>query len=206
MLNGMFEKTFDGMRGENKFLRMIVAALVVLVLVQSCTNASKDEVITIVPPTLAEQGWVSKTQASSAYTDAWVLYVSMMLGNVTPSNAEIVKEALGPLLHPEIYQNVMKVLDDQIALIRQDRVSMSFEPEKVLRDSTNENRYYITGRSVSEGPTGDKSRTSRTFEIDFAMANYKPRIDWIATYAGSPRTPDVLAREQATKERETRRD
>lgn len=206
MLNGFFEKTFDGMRGENKFLRFIVTALVILVLVQSCANAAKDEIITIVPPTLAEQGWVSKTEASSAYTDAWVLYISMMLGNVTPSNAEIVKEALGPLLHPEIYQNVMKVLDDQITLIRQDRVSMSFEPEKVLSDPTNEKRYYITGRSVSEGPTGDKTRTARTFEIDFAMVNYKPQIDWIATYAGSPRTPDVIAREKATEERKTRRD
>lgn len=206
MLSGFFEKSFDGMRGENKFLRMIVAALVVLVLVQSCSNASKDEIITIVPPTLAEKGWVSASQASGEYSDAWVLYISMMLGNVNPSNATIVKDALGPLLHPEIYQNVMKVLDDQIALIRQDRVSMSFEPEKVLRDSTNENRFYITGRSVSEGSTGDKTRTSRTFEVDFSISNYKPQIDWIATYAGAPRTPDVLAREQATKDRETRRD
>jgi conjugal transfer pilus assembly protein TraE len=203
MLKEAFEKTFDGMRGENKFLRFAAAALVVLLFAQSCANASKDEPIAIVPPTMTEKGWVSQTESSSSYTDAWVLYVGMMLGNVTPSNASIVKDALGPLLHPEIYQDVMEVLDEQIFLIRQDRVSLSFEPEKVLRDSTNENRFYVTGRSVSEGPTGDKTRTVRTYEIDFSISNYKPRIDWLATYAGSPRTPDVLAREQAMAERKS---
>ncbi len=203
MLKAAFQNTFDGMRGENKFLRFAVAGLVVLMFAQSCSNATKQEPIAIVPPTMTEKGWVSRTESSSSYSEAWVLYIAMMLGNVTPSNATIIKDALGPLLHPEIYQDVMKVLDDQIFLIRQDRVSLNFEPEKVLRDSTNENRFYVTGRSVSEGPSGEKTRTVRTYEIDFSITNYKPRIDWLATNSGSPRTPDVLQREEAIKERKT---
>lgn len=205
MLASIFEKTFDGMRGENKFLRLAAAALLVLLFAQACNNANRSEIIAVVPPTMTEKGWLSKTEASSSYTDAWVLYVGMMLGNVTPSNATIVKDALGPILHPEIFQDVMKVLDEQIFLIRQDRVSLSFEPEKVFRDAVNPNRFYVTGRSVSEGPTGEKTRTSRTYEIDFTISDYKPRIEWLTTYTGAPRSPDVIAREQAIQERKDRR-
>ena len=206
MLKSIFENTFDGMRGENKFLRIGVACLVGVLIVQSVGNMRRDDVITIVPPTMAEQGWLSRSESSSTYSEAWVLYVAMMLGNVTPSNATIVKDAIGPILSPEIYQDAMKALDDQIFLIRQDRVSLTFEPEKVLQDALNPSRYYVTGRSVSEGPTGDKVRNNRTYEVEFSVTNYRPRIDWIATYSGAPRTPDVIQREEALQERMDRRE
>ena len=204
MLKSIFQDTFDGMRGENKFLRIAVLGLMALMVVQFWSTATKEQVVAIVPPTMTEKGWVSETDSSGTYSDAWVLYVAMMLGNVTPDNAEVVKSAIGPILHPEIYQNVMTVLADQIQSIRKDRVSMAFQPDKVLRDSEKRNRFYVTGRAVTEGPTGDKSRTARTYEIELAIKDFKPVIEWISTYAGAPRTSDVLARERAVEERRQR--
>lgn len=204
MLKSVFEDTFDGMRGENKFLRLSIVALMVLMVVQFWSTASKDEVVAIVPPTMSEKGWVSQTDSSSTYSDAWVLYVAMMLGNVTPDNAEVVKSAIGPILDPEIYQNVMTVLSDQIQSIRKDRVSMAFQPDKVLRDSEKPNLFYVTGRAVTEGPTGEKSRTARTYEVELSIKDFKPVIEWLSTYTGAPRTAAVLARERSAEERRQR--
>ncbi|QCT95447.1 pilus assembly protein (plasmid) [Stutzerimonas degradans] len=209
MLLSNLKNSFDGMRGENKFLRMTVAAMTVALIASSCSAMKKDQIITVVPPTMTEQGWVSKTQSSSEYTTAWAMYVAMLVGNVTPENASVIKEAIGPLLHPDIYQSTMEVLDKQIFQIRQDRVSLSFEPQKVLRDSVKENRFFITGNSISEGPAGGKRRSSRTYELDLKIQNYKPVITWLSTNSGDARTQDVIDREakmeQKLKEREERR-
>lgn len=204
MLLKYFEKSFDGMRGENKFMRIAVAALIILLFAQHCSTSNKSEIITVVPPTLAEKSWLSETQASAEYVESWAMYVSMLLGNVNPANADVAKDAIGQLLSPDIFQNVMTVMDDQIHKIRQDRVSMTFEPEKILRDGVQSDLFYVTGRSISEGPTGDKTRVNRTYEVRVMMNNYRPSVTWVQTYTGSPRTPDVIEKEKALEERRAR--
>ena len=84
-----------------------------------------------------------------------------------------------------------------------------YSPQKVLRDTVNEHRFFITGNSVSEGPAGGKRRSNRTYEVDLQIKNYKPVITWISTNTGDARTQDVIDREakkaQKIKEREERR-
>lgn len=206
MILKTMQTTFDGMRGENQFLRLIIAGLLVVNVVTATAALTRDEVITVVPPTLTEKAWLSKTSASFEYTESWAFFIAQLIGNVTPHNATVVKDALGPLLAQDIYQSVMQVLDQQIHQIRQDRVTLGFEPEKVLRDNVNPNKLYVTGRSVSQGPTGAKKRDSRTYEIELTVKDYKPVITWISTNTGDPKTSDVIARETAKAERMTERE
>lgn len=206
MLLKSLKNSFDGMRGENQFLRIAIAGLVLSNLVVSCSAINKEQVVTVIPPTLTETAWVSKTQSSGEYTDAWALYIAMMLGNVTPQNASVVKEALGPILDKAIYQDTMKVLDTQIHQIRQDRVTLSFEPMKVLRDNLNLNKFYVTGRSVSEGPAGDKKRTNRTYEFELTIKDYKPVLSWLSTNSGDARTQDVVDRESSKAAKQAERE
>lgn len=201
MLFKSMSQSFDGMRGENKFLRLAIAGLIVSNLFVSCSAINRDEIVTVVPPTLTERSWVSKVDSSAEYVDAWAMYIAMLLGNVSPSNAEVVKDAIGPILAPDIYQQVMEVLDKQIHAIRQDRVSLSFGPQKVLRDVANPNKFFVTGRAVTQGPTGDKRRTNRTYEFELKIRDYKPVISWLSTNSGDPRTADVIERERAKEEK-----
>ncbi len=201
MLHKIMSNSFDGMRGENKFLRIAIVGLIVSNLFVSCSAINRDEIITVVPPTMTEKSWVSKTDSSAEYVDAWAMYIAMLLGNVSPGNAAVVKDAIGPILAPEIYQQVMEVLDKQIYSIRQDRVSLSFEPQKVLRDVENPNKFFVTGRSVTQGPTGDKRRTNRTYEFELVIRDYKPVLKWISTNIGDPRTKDVVEREEAKEQK-----
>lgn len=206
MLLKKLSKSFDGMRDENKFLRLAVAGLVMVNLVVSCSAMNKDEIVTVIPPTLTETAWVSKTQSASEYTDAWALYIAMMIGNITPSNASVVKDAIGPILDKSIYQETMTVLDKQIFQIRQDRVSLSFEPQKVLRDSSNPKKFFVTGRAVSQGPAGDKKRSNRTYELELEIRDYKPVLSWVSTNSGNPRTQDVIDRETVKAEKQAERE
>ncbi|WP_137887491.1 TraE/TraK family type IV conjugative transfer system protein [Pseudomonas sp. 2FE] len=206
MLLKTLTNSFDGMRGENQFLRIAAAALLVSNLVVSCSAMNRDEVVTLVPPTLTEKTWLSKTQAAGEYTEAWALYIAMMIGNVNPHNATVVKDAIGPILDKAIYQETMTVLDKQIHQIRQDRVSLNFEPQKVLRDNVNPNKFYVTGRSISEGPAGDKKRSNRTYEIELTIQDYRPNLTWVGTNTGDARTQDIIDREAAKERNQAERE
>ena len=201
MLFKSLSQSFDGMRGENQFLRLALAGLVLSNVLVSCSALNSDAIVTVVPPTLTETTWVSKTQSGGDYTEAWALYIAMLLGNVTPHNADVVKAAIGPILDKALYHEVMQVLDQQIVEIRQDRVSLRFEAQKVLRDTTNPNKYYVTGRSVSEGPAGDKRRSNRTYELELQIRDYRPLLSWLSTNTGEPRTQEVIERESSREKR-----
>ena len=205
MLFGNLKKSFSGLQGEVKFYRTALILLVFAQMVTSCASLRREEKVTVIPPTLTEKAWVSKTQASGEYTSAWALYLGMMLGNVNPDNADIIKEAIGPILDPSIYQDVMVVLDKQIQQIRQDRVSLSFEPKKVLRDNLNPSKFYVSGYSVAEGPAGDRKRENRTYEFELVIKDYRPNLTWMATTRGDPRTQDVKDREAESAERQAKR-
>ena len=206
MLFGKMQETFDGMRNDNRFMRIVIVGLLVSNVVVGCNALTKDSIVTVVPPTLTEKGWLSSNQASQEMTEAWALYIATMLGNVTPSNAEVIKNAIGPILDSSIYQEVMEVLDKQIQLIRQDRVTLSFEPAKILRDNVNRNKLYVSGVSISEGPSGAKKRTDRTYEFEIIIKNYQPRLTWIGTNSGEARTQDVIEREKAAAAKQAERE
>lgn len=201
MLFGSLKNSFQGMRSEVQFTRIALVLAIISTMVTSCSALRRDQPVVVVPPTLTEKAWVSKTQAEDEYTSAWALYIAMMLGNVTPSNADIVKQAIGPLLDPSIYQETMAAMDKQILQIRQDRVSTHFEGQKVLRDTINTNKFFVSGHSVAEGPAGDRKRENRTYEVELKIHDYRPVITWISTNTGDPRTQDVLDREAQNAER-----
>ncbi|MFB8832025.1 TraE/TraK family type IV conjugative transfer system protein [Azotobacter sp. CWF10] len=98
MLAKNLKDTFDTLRGEAKFLRMVVLGLIVANLFVSCVAISRDQVVTVVPPTLAEQSWVSKTKAGEEYTEAWAMYIAMLLGNVTPRTPPWSRKRSAPYL------------------------------------------------------------------------------------------------------------
>ncbi|MCY1311999.1 hypothetical protein D9M70_623780 [compost metagenome] len=54
---------------------------------------------------------------------------------------------------------------------------------------------------MTQGPTGDKRRTNRTYEFELKIRDYKPVIGWLSTNSGDPRTADVIERERAKEEK-----
>lgn len=187
----------QGTRNENSFLRLVVLAMVAINAVMMVSMLSKNVIVTVVPPTMAEQGWIDKNSASEEYTESWALYVASVLGNVNPSTGTMVRTTLEPLLAADIYQDVINALETQIGQIRQDRVVIAFEPKEVFREKTNLNKFFVIGRTTITGPTGRPKRSSTTYEIEMSIRNYKPTITYVTTYTGRPKTDDVVRRDKS---------
>jgi len=162
-------------------------------------------IITMQPPTLNTQAWVTEDKASQSYKEAWGMYLAAQIGNVTPSTVALIKDWLGPLLSPAIYEEVISALEVQVVQIKNDRVSMRFEPRTVVYEPNSE-KVFVYGYSYTTGVHGYEERTERTYEFRIDITQFLPTVDFIDTYADKPRTKKVLRvierREEARKERE----
>jgi len=200
-----FLKTWEGTLAENKFNRLFVLLLMVANLVLGAKIFFTQPVITMQPPTLDTQAWVAEDKASQSYKEAWGMYLATQIGNVTPSTVVLIKDWLGPLLSPAVYDEVISALEVQVVQIKNDRVSMRFEPRTVVYEPDSE-KVFVYGYSYTIGVHGHEERTERTYEFRIGITQFLPTVDFIDTYADKPRTKKVLRvierREEARKERE----
>lgn len=201
------KKVIGSFRGARDFNRLLVMALALSAagnLVMGIGLINTKVVTSMVPPALSEEATVGHNFASASYTEAWALYTSQSLGNVTPNSVRFVRQAIEPILSPMVYQNVMKALEKQVEDIRGNHVTLYFEPRRILREKET-GKIFVHGQSVLESPSGDRNRTERTYEFKFDVVNYMPSITHIDTYEGKPRTVEELEMMKRLEEERKRR-
>lgn len=184
-------KTWDGVMAENRWSRVIIVSLVLVVMFLTFMLSSKKTIVTIQPFTLTTEAWVTPDGASKTYHEAWGMAVAQLLGNVTPSNSSFIKDLLGPLLAPAIYQEVMDSIETQSQQIRNDRVSLRFEPRMMEYEEAT-GKTFVNGYSSLIGVNNNIVRNERTYEFTIRISNYLPVFEHLDTYQGRPRTQRVL--------------
>jgi len=194
-----FLKTWEGALTENKWNRGINLILAVAVLLLAFMTFKKEAIVIIEPETLGSEAWITKSAASESYKEAWGLFLAQLTGNITPDNVDFLKERLKPLLSPAIYDTIIDTLETQAQEIKNDRVSMRFEPRFVEYERTTD-KVYVYGYSFVKGATGKEVRGERTYEYKIRIAFYAPMIIDLDTYAGKPRTEIVLEQLQNKKD------
>lgn len=183
-------KTWEGMQNENKWSRVVQAALLVIVFVLMIKVFTKETIVTIQPFTLTEEAWVAQKSASRSYKEAWGFAFAQLLGNVTPTTVEFIKERVSPLLGPRIYQEVIDALEMQARQIKSDRVTMRFEP-RVVEYEMSTNKVFVYGYSFTKGTNTVEDRTDRTYEFTIQISSYAPLFTHLETYTGRPRTKSM---------------
>lgn len=180
-------------------LRLLVASLMLLALMTATVGflawslGARDEIVVLVPPKLGHETRIAEAQADADYKRSWALFVAQQLGSVTPANAKFLRPTLGPLLSAGIYTDVMVRLESELEKVRRDRLTLWFEPREVIFEEPR-NRVFVHGLAVTRTLVGAESRDPVTYEMQIAIENFRPRIDFLNTYRGKPRTAEVLTR------------
>jgi conjugal transfer pilus assembly protein TraE len=165
---------------------------------------SREQIVVLVPPDLEGEASVTRSGASADYKRAWALFTAQVLGNITPANVGHLRQVLEPLLDARIYSEVIARLEAETDKVRRDRLSVRFEPRRVLVEEARD-RVFVNGLSVVETLVGDTQRREMTYEMVISVRGYRPRIDFLNTYEGEPRTAAVLARREREDGREVSR-
>lgn len=194
--------TFQGLKTENRLNRIVTAILALGVVAEAYVIATRPQIVTIQPWTLASDAQITKTSASQSYIEAWGLALAELLGNVQPGSVAFIADRLRPLLAPEIYHQVLEALHQNAEELRDDRVSMRFEPRSI-RFEKSTGKVFVTGMSYVRQGTSleNEQHAQRTYEFAIKIAHYAPLVTHITTYEGMPRTVDVVNRTEAKERR-----
>lgn len=176
-----FRQTWQRLVTENRFHRGFLSALLATNLLTLIALLQAERTVVLVPPILESQVNVARASASQEVKEAWGLFITELLGNVTPTNAPFLRQTLEPLLSPALRQTVAGTLDDQVEALQRDRVSVRFAPELVQYEAASD-RVRISGKQVITGPGADPVTRPRTYEIQVAFRHYRPLITHLDAY------------------------
>ncbi|MGN1393020.1 MAG: TraE/TraK family type IV conjugative transfer system protein [Succinivibrionaceae bacterium] len=172
---------------------LIYALMVILFMLLSINVAltialiSKNETVVLLPPHVDSKLAIAIDKSNEGYKKSWALYLSQLLGNVTPKNLSFIKESVAPILDPQIYNDFMLAIDTQAEKIKQDRVTMHFEPSKVTFNNSSQ-IIYVFGKSIVKGPYGDMRIYQRTYEFKISIDNYRPVLLWMDNYISNSKS------------------
>ena len=202
-----FTKSIEEMRSKIQSAHLLVLVMVACNIVLALGLLFRDTVVTVVPWTLSGEAEVTKDDASQNYKESWGMAIALLLGNVQPATVDFIADRIKPLLAPEIYHEAVDALYSNAQILREERVTLRFEPRRVTCEKTS-GRVFISGYSYSRLGTSmdEEKRHERTFEIGLEISEYAPVITYIDTYTGKARTEDVIANERKKKARESYRE
>lgn len=194
-----FRQTWQSLVAENRFHRGLLLGLLVTNLLTLMALLQAERTVVLVPPILEQQVNVAREAASQEVKEAWGLFVTELLGNVTPTSAPFLHQTLEPLLSPGLRREVAQVLEAQVAELRRDRVSVRFSPETIQFDPATD-RVRVSGKQVVTGPGADPVTRPRSYEIGVMFRNYRPVITYLDAYA-DPRERQGRGREDSREPR-----
>lgn len=181
-----FFSTWRGTAFASRAKDVLIVLLLVLAIGLTYAIATRDTVVTMNPPPSAEPVTIGSDRASPRYQQLWAIFVAELAGNITPENAERVRQTLGPFLEAGIRNRVMRSINSDIERLKRDDVSASFAIREVQYDLNGKGRVYVTGDTTLAGVTDDTRRKRRTYIIDVGVAHYQPLITYFNTQAGEP--------------------
>lgn len=176
-------KTWRGTRAENKAQRPVLAGLVAANVVLALLLYNQQRTVVVVPPTLTGEAAISQNESSPEMQQEWGLYITTLLGNMTPRSAPLVKRLIEKQLTPGLYNRVVEWMDGEIRVLTRDSVTLSFSPTSV-RYEPRINRVVVTGDLVLRGQRGQERRQQRTYELKFHTSNYRVQLTEFEVYEG----------------------
>ncbi len=191
MIIGDYLKTYYGMKRENLFHRLTLLLLSVTIMILTIFLLRRDTVMVITPYTLSSEAWVSSSEGSQSYKEAWALFFAQELGNITPANVDFVKDRIVNLIAPSIFKSFMDVLNQQAMQIKEDRLVLRFEPGSVEYEPETD-KIFVSGRLYTKAFNEKETSQLRTFEFRIRLSSYAPELVWMDVYSDPPHTLKFL--------------
>ncbi len=152
--------------------RVIVLTLVLTntLLVVHCLNRSPTVELTL--PFMNAEAGVHSGEAAVVYHEWWGLALAELLGNLNTQNLAFVESRLQYLCSPNLYQQVHDTLEAQFRQLRNDKVSLSFEPLS-LEYLINSKEVKVAGNAFMTSGNQRLAGT-KTFTFRFTIIRYRP--------------------------------
>jgi len=183
-------------------LLLTTVILAVTVAVLASKAATQRERVILVPPYMDERMTVGWEQAGREYYKSWAMYVSMLIGNITPENVDFVIDNLSGMFAPKIYQSVKQRL---LSLAKEPMFASGtsisyFTTDQILYEPST-NKVFVVGEYISTTTTASGMLNSTKhviMEYEMEMKAGRPVIKYFTSYPG--RKPHTIKWKRLNKE------
>lgn len=176
----------------------VLAVMTVALAFMSVALVRREQIVVIAPPVIDAELAIGRSSGDVDYKRAWAMFVAETLGDITPANLAFMREVMERFVDASIYREVIARLEQELDKVRRDQLAISFEPHRVLFEEERD-RVFVHGISTVRSPLGGEVRSTRTFEMTIGVSNYQPRLTFLTTYEGAPRTAQVVRQREAVQ-------
>lgn len=161
---------------------------IVIICLLSYTVSKKNERIIVVPTTVNKAFEIQWEHASSEYYKEMALWISGMMGAVTPKTVAKTANTIEPFFAPNLRKSVTESLHASVALMptKVNYVSWFLPIEHSYEPQTR--KIFITGYLSSSLTSSKRSDKRVTYEYKMRMIDGKPVVVAFTSYEGSART------------------
>lgn len=169
----LLKKTWKKMEFERKvyILSSLVYALILLGLLGMLLT--KKEVIVLTPPKLKEKLAISYNTASEPYYKEMALFLTQLVGNLSPNTVDYSIQIFSSYLDPSIYERVQDALSEVADTIKRNQTATNFFPSKIGKIG---DKWYVVGQRYNFSSKQDLTVNSKeviTYEIKFKVRNFR---------------------------------
>ncbi len=181
------EKTWKQYKFEKRvFVLSTLIYGVVLLMLVSWVLTRKPTVI-LVPPEIREKLSISFSTAGEPYYKEMALFLSELVGNLSPGNAKYAVEVFSRYLDPSIYEKVRDSLEEIADMIETKQTATAFYPTQIghIGDT-----WYVVGLLKKLGSTKEHNNVSIneqevTYEMRFKVRNFRLYVVYFKQQPGN---------------------
>lgn len=184
----LFKKDYDGLLRNNRAFLVVIAVLSVIALMQMWTIATENTRVVLVPPYIDKAVKIGYATADADYYESWGLYVSELMGNLTPGDAPFVEKAMGKLFASTSFEGVKSRIAQSAAEEANAGANFAFEADSVTWQSITSTVFvHGTLRQVN-GAGRTVVAQPYTFSMRVHIAAGRPVLDDFHSYVGPAHT------------------
>lgn len=201
MKTELLNKSWDDLNKEVFFSRITMVVMAVTLALMAFLLSEEDTIVVLTPPEITERMEVASNKFDENTKRSWAMFSTVLLGNITPSNADFYLNYLEPIMTPKVWQSMHEAMGRQIEMIVSERLTLRFSPRGMIYEPPTD-KVFVTGEAILSGPSGDEITETRTYEYVVDASNYSPVITRFDMYPDGPRTQKWLQQQEALKANE----
>ena len=195
-------RTVRSLRYENILVRYGMGIMACTIAFQGFLLASRPRDVVLVPPFQTEAITFTEGRANSEYYKQWAWSIAMMVGNISPGNADFVKGEVEKMVTPDLYRRMVQKLEADLDSLKSDSAVVTFAPSEVTFDPKLD-LYFVSGQQTISGPARKTDDTKQvTFEMSFVSDRLRIRVASFTVYDGPPLTAEMRNEILDQRERE----
>ena len=157
-------------------------------------SANQKETIVLTPPRVDEKMIINWDSANEPYLKSFGMYVSVLMANITESNAAFVADSISQFVDSSVYPGIRKTIlaTAETRVFKEAAAGTKFQPNSVLYEPST-NKVFVMGDKTLVTSAGDLGARPVVYEMTIRIVERRPVIYTLQSYEGNyPHTEQWL--------------